>query len=54
MMVIKMLEYGFGTLYTYQPKPPSMNELVILSADGKGRDQQSQGVEVIGYQVNNH
>ena len=51
MMVIKRLEYGFGTLYTYQPKPPSTSWWFYQQmAEVENKDQ---GVEVSGYQVNN-
>ena len=51
MMVIKRLEYGFGTLYTYQPKPPSTTWWFYQQMAEVGN--KDQGVEVSGYQVNN-
>ena len=51
MMVIKRLEYGFGTLYTYQPKPPSTSWWFYQQMAEVGN--KDQGVEVSGYQVNN-
>ena len=50
-MVIKRLEYGFGTLYIYQPKPPSTSWWFYQQTAEVGN--KDQGVEVSGYQVSN-